>query len=148
MRPLAVMTALLGGPLLAAPVPKAIKVKADDEAILGVWMVAAVDGLDARLLSADEVAQSRFYFLEDGLFVFDTPTSWSHGGKFKLDAKAVTKRLNFTRGDWTFGGLYELDGDTLTLCWNLKDGQAPQELKADGQGVVVWTLKRVADEQK
>lgn len=148
MRPLVVITVLLGGTLLAAPVPKAVKVKKDKEAILGVWKVEAVDGLDRRLLSADEIAQTRCYFFEDGLFVFDTPTSWSHGGKFKLDPKAELKSFNFIRGDVTIGGLYELGGDTLTLCWNLKASQTPSELKADGQGVVVWTLKRETDEKK
>lgn len=147
MRPLVVMTVLLGGPLIAAPVPKAIKVKTDDEAIVGVWKVVAVEGLDRRLLSTDEIAQTRFYFFEDGLFVFNTPTSWSHGGKFKLDPKARVKGFTLTRGDVTFGGLYKLDGDSLTLCWNLKTLQTPSELKADGEGVVVWTLKRETDEK-
>ncbi len=146
MRPLVILAALLISPLLAAPVPKAPKVK-DDEVIVGVWKVEALDTGGGKFLDPDQIAKTRFYFDEKGRYFFDTPTPLALGGKFKIDPTAKAKTFEFAFDDQTLRGLYELDGETLKLCWNQTDGSLPTEFKADGKGVLVWTLKRAKDEK-
>jgi uncharacterized protein (TIGR03067 family) len=106
--PLALL-ALLVPPLVAAPVPKAVKVKGDAERIVGTW---APDGGKAEW----------YRFDADGTmsaWVADHPNA-PNAYTYTLDPTATPKRMTWTvKGEKApyYHCVYELDGDRLKVVY-------------------------------
>jgi uncharacterized protein (TIGR03067 family) len=146
MRLLALLAAgLFAGSLLAAD-DKKDKPK-DEEAILGTWKIEKFETGTGKDPTAEEFAKARFTFMKDGKMVSVEPDGMETKMEFKLDPAAKPRAIDTTLEKKTTAGIYELDGDTLKIALPLGD-KRPTEMKADGKGVMVMTLKRVKDEKK
>lgn len=150
MRLLSLLAAGLSvGLLVAAPVPKDAKKVKDDEAIVGTWKVEKCECEKWKVTppTAEELAQVSLTFDKDGKLVVTNPGGIKSEYEYKLDPAAKPKAMDMTREGDVLKMVYELDGDTLKTCI-AGDGPRPTELKADGEGVMLFTFKRVKDEKK
>jgi uncharacterized protein (TIGR03067 family) len=128
------------------------KAKAKDtDAIVGSWKIDKFDSGGGPGGPPKELLDSmRLTFLKDGkMEMSGGPGGEKMAGEFKLDPAAKLKTIDLVREGKTAAGIYELDGDTLKLCIAEPPGSArPAEMKADGKGIAVVTLKRVKEEKK
>ena len=152
MRLLALLAAgLFAGTLIAADDKKDDKKGKDEEAIVGTWKVEKFDAGVPGGPTAEELAKVRMTFKKDGKLAVLDPEGKEKEVGFKLDSAAKPKTIDIASGekDHDAVGLYALESDTLTLAMG-PSGSAtrPTELKADGKGIIVLTLKRVKEEKK
>ncbi|MCU0704029.1 MAG: TIGR03067 domain-containing protein [Fimbriiglobus sp.] len=143
--------------VFAAPVPKDKEKAKDETAILGTWKIEKFDtGGGPNGPPPGEVEKIQFVFEVDSVLrIAGGPRGEQMKGSFKIDPLAKIKTIDMTMTSpgggklETMLGLYELDGDTLKLCITNGPGSPrPTDLKADGKGVALVTLKRVTEEKK
>lgn len=148
MRLLTLLTAgLLAGHLFAEDKKDEKKVK-DEEAILGTWKVEKYDNGGVDEPSAKSNATVRLTFAKGGKMQWAYP-DLKYDAEYELDPAAKPKTMNMSTERGTVGAIYALDGDTLTIAVAINGRNTrPEELKADGKGVAVMTMKRVKLEEK
>ncbi len=137
------------GAAIAAPIPKEKdKPKKDEVAILGVWELVTMEVNGMVLPAGGEMM--RFAFTDGKLKLTLVGKPKEQDATYKLDPAAAPKAIDIDEGKGrTSLGIYDLDGDKLRIC--LAEGKTPvrpTEFKGVGKAVVVFTLRRVADEKK
>ncbi len=142
MRRFALLLMCVTFPVVAAPVPKAVKKKADAQLILGKWQ----GGLAGGGRSASHV----FRFGDDGKCgITNTPgNSRESGAEYELHPDKSPRQMTWWNGpertEWRC--VYDLDGDTLKVAFV----HAGTDLPADTSpraGVTVYELKRLTDDK-
>lgn len=137
--------------LIAADDKKDDKKAKDDTAILGAWKIDKFDtGGGPGGPPQEALDKMRLVFKKDGkVTMAGGPSGEDMEGEFKMDPAAKPKSIDLSMMGKTANGIYELDGDTLKLCIAEPPGSArPTEMKPDGKGIAVVTLKRVKEEKK
>jgi uncharacterized protein (TIGR03067 family) len=153
MRLLTLLTVgLFVGTLHAADDKKDDQKAKDKEAIVGEWKLESLDPGVGQPIRFDTLVNERQTFRKNGKVTRTRPDGTEQEDAFELDPDAKVKTIDITAGDVIIPGLYELDGDTLRLCFPSlpsKGGKLtrPKAFKADGEGVVILTWKRVKDEK-
>lgn len=143
------LVASLGGlvtfALFAAPIPKALKNKSDEERLGGRWELVTLDttGNGPDTVSADF---STFHFTyTSGILNTGTKTSpgWK-GVKVMLDPTANPKVMTLETSPGRFiKNIYEIDGDMLKWCEWQKD--SPPDNFTGGNGKNSFVLKRATE---
>jgi uncharacterized protein (TIGR03067 family) len=135
-----VLMVLLALPAVAAPVPKALKKKADAELLVGRW-----EGVTLDTGGGPGPATTWYIEFRDGKL-----STGDAGGKgyveraYKIDPDASPKQLDIDAGNGQFIlNIYELDGDTLKWCESASTTKRPAEMKA-GDGFNLFVFKRPA----
>ena len=97
---------LLVGPLIAAPVPKALKKNRDNSKIVGVWE----DSPGSR---------SCWIFNDDGTAGAGDPTNPAWKALYKIDPDQTPKHIDWSQdaGKSWYLGAYESDGETLKISF-------------------------------
>ena len=137
----------------AAPVPKVKPI--DEDTIVGVWQVVAIDLAPGVPIPPIDHKQTRFEFKAGGKFkisgkkVIPKGEMPAYEGEYKLDPTAKAKAIDMTHKGRVLPGIYELDGDSLKICVDEGDNSVrPTEMKPDCPHAAVATLKRIKDEKK
>jgi len=159
---LAVVLAGVGGLAyhgLAADPPskddkKAAAPKEDKDAILGTWVVEAVEVEGRDMSDTDEgkkIKGSVLTVTADEM----TIVTMEGGGKkttykYKLNPAVKPKAIDRIDGADSIESVYSLDGDTLKICAPMmKDGPRPTEVATrEGSNTSLFVLKRQAKEKK
>ena len=119
----------------------------EKEALQGAWEGQAAEH-DGEALADDDVKKIRVSIKGDRLLM--TPGRERTPVAFKIDPAKSPKVLNMAATEGTDKGkvvpfIYRLDkeADTLTLCWDAKDGKAvPEDFAAKkGSGFMLLVLK-------
>jgi len=147
MRLIALLAAgLVAGEVVSAPVPKS-KVKGG---LVGKWQLEVYDDgtPKAQQRKAASPVKMAMTFTSDGKMVLDDSSGESTVFGYALDSATEPKVIHLTEGEAALRMklVYEIDGDTLTM-WGESGKSRLMELKP-GDGVPVYTLKRVKEEQK
>ena len=137
---------------VAATVAQKVDLPKDDqERILGKW--AIIDGeRDGRRETkyVDPLGEKfQMEFTKDELHFEDGPKRAQM--KYRLLPNKSPKLIEFqTPGEIRKGlGLYAFEGETLKLCLNSLNGEAPKEFKAElGSGFAVFVLRRAQPSDK
>jgi uncharacterized protein (TIGR03067 family) len=115
----------------------------DKEAILGAWQMEKIDRG-----KGETTPKVRITFGKDGQMLYAGPDGEVEG-KYTLDPTDTPKAMNMSTENGIVPAIYSLDGDTLTIAVGTgKKVVRPDQLKADGKAIEVWTLKRVQDQKK
>jgi uncharacterized protein (TIGR03067 family) len=149
MRMSVLLAAVVGTTLLvAAPVPKDLKKKADDgQAILGRWHVESVH--DSLRLCEDYPKDVYFEFQASGQFVQTSDSSKTvYPSAYALDPVQSPKRLSLTSVGAADANayVYDLSGDALVM--GFFNGATPPARVTPTKGMTLFTLNRVKDEPK
>lgn len=128
------------GSVVAAPVPKAVKVTDDAKALDGRWVRVTLDSG-----AGPKADDSQTIMIKDGTVAAKGDTA---AVAFTLDATQSPKQLNVLWKSWKNPApyIYELDGDTLRWCHAQEGQPRPTEFKGGGPGgqmCSVW--KRVKE---
>ena len=132
--------------LSAAPIPKA-KPK-DEDTIVGIWQVDAIDFGPGVPAPPVDFKQMRFEFKAGGKMAMTMGDMPANESEFKLDPAAKVKAIDIGNGRVS-PGIYELDGDNLKIC--LAEGTntvRPTKMKPEAMRITVITFKRVKVEKK
>lgn len=133
-------------PAVAAPVPKAVKKKADAQLILGKWQ----GGVVAAGQGQGPAASHLFRFGDDGKCgIINTPgNSRENGAEYELHPDKSPRQMTWWNGpertEWRC--VYELDGDTLKVAFVHKGTDLPADTSPRA-GVTVYELKRLTDDK-
>jgi uncharacterized protein (TIGR03067 family) len=144
MRRFALLVLIVAVPAVAAPVPKAVKKKADAHAILGKWQ----GGL-ARAGQGNSTSHM-FRFGDDGKCgITNTPGNGrENGAEYELHPEKSPRQMTWWNGtertEWRC--VYELDGDTLKVAFVHQGTDIPADA-APRAGVTVYELKRLTDDK-
>jgi uncharacterized protein (TIGR03067 family) len=131
-------------PLSAAPVPKAVKKKADAQAILGRWQ----GGLAGN--GRGDTTTHVFRFGDDRTCgITNTPGGGRESGaEYELHPDRSPRQMTWWNGsertEWRC--VYELDGDTLKVAFVHKGTDLPADTSPRA-GVTVYELKRLTDDK-
>lgn len=134
---------LLFAPLvLAAPVPRALQKKSDEELLTGDWQVVTYDTGGGQKAPEGDFATFQFKYADGTL---NTGTATSPGWvkvKVKLDPQADPKVMMLETAPGQFiKNIYKIDGDNLYWCeW--QKAIAPADFDGGG-GKASFVLKRV-----
>ena len=141
---------LVGGVVLAAPIPKEKeKPKKDEDAIQSIWELVTTEANGVTVPAGADTTM-RFAFADGKLKLTLVGKPKEQDATYKLDPDATPKAIDIDEGKGrTSLGIYELDGDKLRIC--LAEGKTPvrpTEFKAAGKRVMVVTFKRVKEDKK
>jgi uncharacterized protein (TIGR03067 family) len=135
---------LIAFTLLAAPVPKAVKRKTDEERLEGRWEVVTLDGGGGPQAPTDSYSTFHFTYKAG---VLNTGRERDPGWvnvKVTLDPTASPKVMTLETSPGRFiKNIYEIDGDTLTWCEWQKE--APPDDFTGGNGKSCFVLKRAKE---
>jgi uncharacterized protein (TIGR03067 family) len=130
---------------------KAAAPKEDKDAILGTWVVEAVEVNGKDMSDTDEGKKIKGSVLT---VTADEMTMESDGKKttykYKLNPAVKPKAIDRIDGADTIESVYSLDGDALKICAPMtKDGPRPTEVATkEGSNTSLFVLKRQAKEKK
>jgi len=138
------------GALASAPVPK--QKPKDEDAIVGTWRAEGWDYGDPKASQpwGKDLTKLTLTFEAGEKSAMVYPSGHKDEGKYKLDPASDPKALDLDEGGRPVKlAVYELDGDTLRIAMpDIQGAKRPAAVKADGQGTVLFTFKRVKDEPK
>jgi uncharacterized protein (TIGR03067 family) len=131
-------------PAVAAPVPKAVKKKADAQAILGKW--------EGGLGGAAKGGGYVFRFGDDGTcgITHGGSNNQESGATYELHPDKSPRQMTWWNGvgptqtEWRC--VYELDGDTLKVVFVHQGTDIPADA-APRSGVTVYELKRLTSDK-
>jgi hypothetical protein len=129
MRLLSLLVFLGMTPLLAAPVPKALKKTGDETRIVGEWEEPG--GKQVWIFHADGTAEA------------GDPANPKCTAVYKIDP--TLKHLDWSQdgGKLWYRGAYELDGETLKFCLGGNNGDRPPNAERGNGHMFVGATRRV-----
>lgn len=142
MRRFALLVLIVAVPVVAAPVPKAVKKKVDSQTILGKW--------EGGLAGTAKGGGYVFRFADDGKCGITNigPNGRENGAEYQLHPDKSPRQMTWWNGaertEWRC--VYELDGDTLKVVFVHQGTDIPPDA-APRAGVTVYELKRMADDK-
>ena len=136
---------LIAFALLAAPIPKALKKKSDEELLEGRWEIVTLDTSGAGPQAQNGDFGTFHFIYKAGVLSTGTKTSpgWKDV-KMTLDPTANPKVMTLETSPGRFiKNIYEIDGDTLKWCEWQKE--SPPDNFTGGNGKNSFLLKRATE---
>jgi uncharacterized protein (TIGR03067 family) len=138
---------LIAFSLLAAPVPKGVKKKTDEELLEGRWEIVTLDEGDGPKVPADSYRTFHFTYRAGVLNTGRERNAGWVNVKVTLDPTMSPRVMTLETSPGRFiKNIYEIDGDTLKWCeWQRPD---PPTGFTGSNGQNCFVLKRATDEKR
>lgn len=131
--------------IVAAPIPKEVKVASDAQRILGTWQS---EFLSTNGGEKQPDVSMRFLFEADGkcAILYRAGDNPDPDSEFALDTGTSPRRMKWLNGrlktEWRC--LYELDDDTLTVAFIKAGTEIPAKLEPS-PNTTIYYLKRIKE---